>query len=254
LHADARRLLDEMKLSNLRGRGGAGFTTHTKWESARRAPCRDLQGSRYVVCNADEGEPGTFKDRVLLASHADLVFDGMSVAAFAIGAEKGCSTCAASMPGCCRRCTRIWRSGGRTACLAWRLRPAGTGRSTSTSTSALAPTSAARRRLCSSRSKAAVAYPGFARPIRRQQGYRGQPTVVNNVETLCKAALIALRGGAWFAGLGSKQSTGTKLLSIAGDVESPGVYEYPFGVSWQPGARRLWCRQCAGGAGQRSIG
>jgi [NiFe] hydrogenase diaphorase moiety large subunit len=75
-------MLAEMKVSNLRGRGGAGFTTYIKWESARRATCRGMRRpTRYVVCNADEGEPGTFKDRVLLNElHADLVFDGMSVA------------------------------------------------------------------------------------------------------------------------------------------------------------------------------
>ncbi|HMT14962.1 MAG TPA: NAD(P)H-dependent oxidoreductase subunit E, partial [Aestuariivirga sp.] len=78
-------MLNEMKISNLRGRGGAGFTTAIKWDAARTAPGT----ARYVVCNADEGEPGTFKDRVLLASRADLVFDGMTVAAIATGATRG---------------------------------------------------------------------------------------------------------------------------------------------------------------------
>jgi [NiFe] hydrogenase diaphorase moiety large subunit len=85
--ADA--VLAEMKLSNLRGRGGAGFTTAIKWESARSAPCSADKPERYIVCNADEGEPGTFKDRVLLTRNADLVFDGMTVAGFTIGAAKG---------------------------------------------------------------------------------------------------------------------------------------------------------------------
>ena len=78
-------MLEEVKRSNLRGRGGAGFTTGIKWEA-----CRHATGlAHYVVCNADEGEPGTFKDRVLLTSHADLVFDGMTVAAYCIGASQG---------------------------------------------------------------------------------------------------------------------------------------------------------------------
>jgi [NiFe] hydrogenase diaphorase moiety large subunit len=77
----AEAMLGEMKHPNLRGRGGAGFTTHIKWEPARNAPVGSGElPTRYVVCNADEGEPGTFKDRVLLTSYADLVFDGMSVA------------------------------------------------------------------------------------------------------------------------------------------------------------------------------
>ena len=81
----AERILAEVKKSNLRGRGGAGFGTGLKWDLCRKAPGDE----HYVVCNADEGEPGTFKDRVLLARHADLVFEGMTVAAFAIGARKG---------------------------------------------------------------------------------------------------------------------------------------------------------------------
>jgi len=225
------RLLDEMKLSNLRGRGGAGFTTHTKWESARRAPCRDLQGSRYVVCNADEGEPGTFKDRVLLASHADLVFDGMSVAAFAIGAEKGLlylrGEYAWLLPALHENLAQRRQNGllGVAVCgqQDWTFDidiHLGAGAYVCGEETALLESLEGRRGV-----------PRIRPPYPAEQGYRGQPTVVNNVETLCKAALIALRGGAWFAGLGSKQSTGTKLLSIAGDVESPGVYEYPFGVS-----------------------
>ncbi len=78
-------MLDEMKHSNLRGRGGAGFTTAVKWESCRNAPGAE----RFVVCNADEGEPGTFKDRVLLTSHADRVFEGMAIAGFVVGAARG---------------------------------------------------------------------------------------------------------------------------------------------------------------------
>ena len=86
--------LDEIKRSNLRGRGGAGFTTGSKWEACRNAPGQ----TRYVVCNADEGEPGTFKDRVLLTRYADLVFEGMTVAAYAIGAARGLPLSARRVP------------------------------------------------------------------------------------------------------------------------------------------------------------
>ena len=78
-------MLDEMKRSNLRGRGGAGFTTSVKWESCRNAPGAE----RFIVCNADEGEPGTFKDRVLLTSYAERVFEGMAIAGFVVGAARG---------------------------------------------------------------------------------------------------------------------------------------------------------------------
>ena len=224
-------LLGEMKLSNLRGRGGAGFTTHTKWESARRAASDDAQGRCYIVCNADEGEPGTFKDRVLLASYADLVFDGMSVAGFAIGAAKGLlylrGEYAWLLPALLENLARRRHNGllGARVCGQpdWMFDievHLGAGAYVCGEETALLESLEGRRGV-----------PRIRPPYPVQEGYQGRPTVVNNVETLCKAALIAVRGGAWFAGLGTKQSTGTKLLSIAGDVASPGVYEYPFGVS-----------------------
>ncbi|WP_291868489.1 NAD(P)H-dependent oxidoreductase subunit E [Accumulibacter sp.] len=228
-------MLAEMKLSNLRGRGGAGFTTAIKWESARRAECHaEADGrpaARYVVCNADEGEPGTFKDRVLLASYADLVFDGMSVAALTIGARQGLlylrGEYAYLLPALRENLERRRRSGllGRAVCgqagLDFEIDiHVGAGAYVCGEETALLESLEGKRGI-----------PRIRPPFPVTAGYRGQPTVVNNVETLCKAALIALRGGAWFAGLGTKQSTGTKLLSISGDVETPGIYEYPFGVS-----------------------
>ncbi|WP_313953824.1 NAD(P)H-dependent oxidoreductase subunit E [Accumulibacter sp.] len=230
----AEAMLAEMKLANLRGRGGAGFTTAIKWESARRAPCHGapgLQGARYVVCNADEGEPGTFKDRVLLTSYADLLFDGMTVAAFTIGAEQGLlylrGEYAYLLPALRetlerRRCAGLLGKAlcGRTGVDFEIEIHLGAGAYVCGEETALLESLEGKRGI-----------PRIRPPFPVTAGYRGQPTVVNNVETLCKAALIALKGGAWFAGLGSKQSTGTKLLSISGDVESPGIYEYPFGVS-----------------------
>jgi [NiFe] hydrogenase diaphorase moiety large subunit len=227
----AEAMLAEMKLSNLRGRGGAGFTTAVKWESARRAPCHGEEGLRYVVCNADEGEPGTFKDRVLLSSYADLVFDGMSVAGFSIGARKGLlylrGEYAYLLPALREKLERRRRSGllGRALCGQVALDfeidiHLGAGAYVCGEETALLESLEGKRGI-----------PRIRPPFPVTAGYRGQPTVVNNVETLCKAALIAIRGGAWFAGLGTKQSTGSKLLSISGDVERPGIYEYPFGVS-----------------------
>ena len=227
----AEAMLGEMKLSNLRGRGGAGFTTAIKWESARRAACHGEQGIRYVVCNADEGEPGTFKDRVLLTSYADLLFDGMTLAGFTIGASQGLlylrGEYAYLLPALRENLARRRRDGllGSALCGQAGLDFAidihlGAGAYVCGEETALLESLEGKRGI-----------PRIRPPFPVTAGYRGQPTVVNNVETLCKAALIALRGGAWFAGLGTKQSTGTKLLSISGDVETPGIYEYPFGVS-----------------------
>ncbi|WP_404977005.1 NAD(P)H-dependent oxidoreductase subunit E [Accumulibacter sp.] len=223
-------LLAEMSASNLRGRGGAGFTTHVKWESARRAPCREGSRARYVVCNADEGEPGTFKDRVLLTAHPDLLFDGMTVAALAIGACRGLvylrGEYAYLLPELRATLEARRRSGllGEAIC----GRPdftfdidihLGAGAYVCGEETALLESLEGKRGV-----------PRNRPPFPVSEGYLRQPTVVNNVETLCKAAVIAIRGGDWFAGLGTRQSTGSKLLSVSGDVDRPGIYEYPFGV------------------------
>ena len=227
----AEAMLAELKLSNLRGRGGAGFTTHIKWEWAREAPCHAGKPARYIVCNADEGEPGTFKDRVLLNSYADLVFDGMTVAGFTVGAATGLVYLRGEyhylLPALLANLEQRRRNGllGSSVC----SQPGfdfdieihlGAGAYVCGEESALLESLEGKRGI-----------PRNRPPYPVTEGYLGQPTVVNNVETLCKAALIALRGGAWFSGLGTKQSTGTKLLSISGDVENPGIYEYPFGIS-----------------------
>jgi [NiFe] hydrogenase diaphorase moiety large subunit len=227
----AEAMLLEMKLSNLRGRGGAGFTTAVKWETARLAPCHGDNAMRYIVCNADEGEPGTFKDRILLTSYADLLFDGMTVAGFTIGAAKGLLYLRGEyrylLPALLATLDARRRDGllGTSVC----AQPGfdfdieihlGAGAYVCGEETALIESLEGKRGV-----------PRIRPPFPVTSGYLGQPTVVNNVETLCKAAMIAQKGGAWFAGLGTKQSTGTKLLSISGDVENPGIYEYPFGVS-----------------------
>ena len=220
-------MLAELKRSNLRGRGGAGFTTAVKWESAKNAAGQ----TRYVVCNADEGEPGTFKDRVLLGTNADLVFDGMTVAAYTIGASKGLLYLRGEyrflLPALQATLERRRRAGLLGKAVAgvegfdFEIEiHLGCGAYVCGEESALIESLEGKRGV-----------PRIRPPFPVTCGYLGQPTVVNNVETLCKAALVAINGGEWFAGLGTKQSTGTKLLSISGDVDKPGIYEYPFGVS-----------------------
>jgi [NiFe] hydrogenase diaphorase moiety large subunit len=220
-------MLEEIKRSNLRGRGGAGFTTGIKWEA-----CRHATGlTRYVVCNADEGEPGTFKDRVLLASHADLVCDGMTVAAYAIGASQGflylrgeyrylLESLEATLER--RRKANLLGMGicGQPG-FDFDIRiHVGAGSYVCGEESALIESLEGKRGV-----------PRNRPPYPVTHGYRQQPTVVNNVETLCAAALIAVHGGDWYRSLGTLKSAGTKILSVAGDVARPGLYEYPFGVT-----------------------
>lgn len=219
-------LLDEVAPSGLRGRGGAGFPTARKWQA-----CRDAAGDlRVVVCNADEGEPGTFKDRVLLASHADAVFDGMTVAARAVGAQQGFLYLRGEyrylLPQLEEVLVRRRTQGllGRDACgvvgfdfdIAIHL---GAGAYVCGEESALIESLEGKR-----------GTPRIRPPFPVQAGYLGRPTVVNNVETFCAVAHIARRGGAWWAGIGTAQSTGTKIHSVSGDCARPGLYEYPLGT------------------------
>ena len=216
----------ELQASRLRGRGGAGFPTATKWAACRQAP----GDSRVVVCNADEGEPGTFKDRALLAHHADTLIDGMCIAAFVLGARQGflylrgeyrwlLDALQATLER--RRSTGLLGAGilGRAGFdfdIAIHL---GAGAYVCGEESALIESLQGQR-----------GTPRIRPPFPAENGYLGLPTLVNNVETFCAAAHIVLHGGAWWAGIGTRQSTGTKIHSVSGDCERPGLYEYPFGT------------------------
>jgi len=223
----ARAVLEEIKLANLRGRGGAGFTTGLKWEACAMAPATP----RYVVCNADEGEPGTFKDRVLLSAYADLLFEGMTVAAYAVGARHGFvylrgeyRHLLAPLQAVLDRRRREHLLGA-SICdqpdfdfdIAIHL---GAGAYVCGEESALIESLEGKRGI-----------PRNRPPYPVTSGYLKQPTIVNNVETFCAAALIAVHGGAWYRGIGTARSAGTKLLSVSGDCARPGVYEYPFGTT-----------------------
>ncbi len=221
--------LEALAASRLRGRGGAGFATATKWRLCLQAPV-PAGGSRVVVCNADEGEPGTFKDRVLLTRQADAVFEGMTVAARVLGARQGfiylrgeyrhlLESLQAALAR--RRSegllgTRILGVEGFDFDIAIHL---GAGAYVCGEESSLIESLEGKR-----------GTPRIRPPFPVEQGYLGQPTIVNNVETFCAAARIARQGGEWWAGIGTAQSSGTKLHSVSGDCERPGVYEYPFGV------------------------
>jgi len=223
----AEATLQEIHRSGLRGRGGAGFRTATKWESCRNAPGE----AHYVVCNADEGEPGTFKDRVLLRSHADAVIEGMTVCAWVIGAQRGyiylrgeyrflldeLNAALARRRGQGLLGSNIAGRAGFDFDIEIHM---GAGAYVCGEESALIESLEGKR-----------GTPRNRPPYPVTQGYLGQPTVVNNVETFASCCLIAERGGEWFARHGTGESAGTKLLSVSGDCERPGIYEFPFGVT-----------------------
>ncbi len=219
-------MLAEMKHSSLRGRGGAGFVTGLKWELCRQAPGAE----HVVVCNADEGEPGTFKDRVLLTQRADAVFEGMTIAAHAIGARQGLMYLRGEYRYLLEPLQALLQRRRDAHLLgASILGVAGFDFDISIHVGAGAYVCGEESSLIESL-EGKRGTPRIRPPFPVEQGYLGHPTAVNNVETFCAATHIALQGGAWWAGIGTAQSTGTKIHSVSGDCERPGLYEYPFGT------------------------
>ena len=224
-------MLDEVKAANLRGRGGAGFGTGLKWEA-----CRDAAGdAHYVVCNADEGEPGTFKDRVLLTSYADLVFEGMTIAGLAVGARKGLLYLRGEYRYLLEPLEAVLARRRQDKLLGDAI--LGLGGVDGGFDFDIEIHLGAGAYVCGEESaliESLEGKPGRPRirpPFPVTSGYLGQPTTVNNVETLAASCLVAKHGGAWYAGFGTAKSAGTKILSVSGDCERPGIYEYPYGIT-----------------------
>ncbi|RLA18024.1 MAG: NADP oxidoreductase, partial [Gammaproteobacteria bacterium] len=218
--------LTEIDISGLRGRGGAGFKTAMKW----RFCSEEAETERYVVCNADEGEPGTFKDRVLLNSYAHQVFEGMTVCASIIGATQGFLYLRGEYLHLYDKLENILQERRSSGLLGNNILHQdfnfdieirlGCGAYICGEESALIESLEGKRGIPRNRPPYPVA-----------QGYLHKPTVVNNVETFLAAAKITVQGGQWFADVGTEQSQGTKILSVSGDCARPGIYEYPFGVT-----------------------
>jgi [NiFe] hydrogenase diaphorase moiety large subunit len=242
--------LREIEASRLRGRGGAGYSTAKKLSD-----CLASSGkSHYIVCNADEGEPGTFKDRVLLNSYANLVFEGMTISAKVVGATQGFLYLRGEYHYLRRKLEEV---------LAQRRIAGLLGRSILGESGFdfdIEIHLGAGAYICGEASALIESLEGRSgRPRNRPpfpvtHGYLDQPTLVDNVETFACVARIAEHGGTWFSDLGTAQSSGSKILSISGDCARPGVYEYSFGVSLQTvleecGAENTYAVQVSGPSG-----
>lgn len=249
LELGASGVIAQLELAGLRGRGGAGFATARKWRM-----CRDAPGPRVVVCNADEGEPGTFKDRALLQKYLGRVLDGMTLCAATVGADQGfiylrgeylflypaIATALAARRAAGLLGRAILATPGFDFDIEVHL---GAGAYVCGEESALIESLEGKRGI-----------PRLRPPFPATHGYLGRPTVVNNVETFAAAAVIVVHGGDAFAACGTPGSPGTKLLSVSGDCTAPGVYEFPFGISVRElldacGAHDTLAVQLAGAAG-----
>ncbi len=221
-------VIAEIRRSHLRGRGGAGFPAGLKWDFCRQA---NTTGEAYIICNADEGEPGTFKDRVLLSELPCMVFEGMIIAGYAVGATQGIvylrneyrymrpylEIILQEMRALNQLGKNIAGKQGFDFDIRIQL---GAGSYVCGAESALIESLEGKR-----------GEPRNRPPFPVQKGYREMPTVVNNVETLCKAVSVIDNGADWFLSFGTKESSGTKLLSISGDCTRPGIYEVEWGVT-----------------------
>lgn len=209
-------VINEIKASGLRGRGGAGFPCGLKWEGARKAPGDD----KYVICNADEGEVGTFKDRYILEKDPFTLIEAMAIAGYTIGAEGGYIYLRAEyhhLFDLLQRAINQAKQSGFLDGFDIEIRE-GAGAYICGEESALMDSIEGRR--------------GEARyrpPFPTTCGLWGKPTIINNVETLMNIPQIILNGANWFSQMGTERSKGTKVFSVSGDVQKSGVYELVLG-------------------------
>ncbi|MBI5963585.1 MAG: NAD(P)H-dependent oxidoreductase subunit E [Chloroflexi bacterium] len=212
-------VIAEIKSAGLVGRGGAAFPTGIKWEGAARAQA----DQKYVVCNADESEPGTFKDRILLLDDPHKTIEGMCIAAYAIGASKGYIYIRREYPYIVPVLENALNEArmdgylGKDFDIEIRV---GAGAYICGEETALFESIEGKR-----------GFPRVKPPFPTTNGLFDKPTVINNVETLCNVPLIIARGSAEYRKIGTEKSPGPKLLCVSGDVLKPGVYEIPFGVT-----------------------
>lgn len=221
------QIIDTVEASGLRGCGGAGFGSGRKWRLAAEAAA----DGRVVICNADEGEPGTFKDRVLLTERPHLLIEGMTIAARSIGADTGILYLRGEYVYLREHLEEVLADRRARGLLGARiLGVEGFDFDIRLQLGAGAYICGEEGALISS-CEGLPGEPKTRPPFPVTRGYLGLPTVVNNVETFCHAARILDRGAKWFFDMGTEGSHGTKLFSVSGDCLNPGVYELPYGLS-----------------------
>ena len=219
-------VITEMKKSGLRGRGGAGFPTWLKWSFARNS----LDEERYVICNADEGDPGAYMDRSILEGDPHAVIEGMIIAGYAIGAKRGFFYIRAEYPLAIKRIETALQQAydngllgenilGTNFCFDLEIR-LGAGAFVCGEETALIESVEGKR-----------GTPRSKPPFPADKGLWHHPTIINNVETLATVPVIINRGGDWFGSIGTEKSKGTKVFAITGKVKNSGLVEVPMGIT-----------------------
>ncbi len=218
-------IIEETKKSGLRGRGGAGFPTGLKWEFASKAKGDE----KYVLCNADEGDPGAFMDRSVLEADPHAVLEGMLIAAKAVGAAKGYIYCRAEYPLALRRLDVAIRQARDYGLLGEDILGSGFGFDLEVYRGAGAFVCGEETALMHS-IEGRRGMPRPRPPFPANQGLWGRPTVLNNVETYANVPQIIYNGGDWYAGIGTEKSKGTKVFALTGAVRNIGLVEVPMGA------------------------
>ncbi|MEM4609630.1 MAG: NuoF family protein [Thermoproteota archaeon] len=219
-------VIEEVALSGLKGRGGAGFLTGLKWRYVARAP-----GSpKYVIANLDEGDPGVFANRTLAEADPHAILEGMAIAAYAVGSQKGYIYVRSEYPLAVQTLKKAIEAAKNMGLLGENIFETsfsfdvelrlGAGAFVAGEETAILASIEGRR-----------AMPRPRPPYPAQSGLWGKPTLINNVETLANVPVILLRGSEWFSTIGTKNCTGTKCFSLTGKVNNPGLIEVPMGIT-----------------------
>ncbi len=220
------QVIDEVKRSGLRGRGGGGFPTGLKWEFCRRSP-GDL---KYLICNADEGDPGAFMDRSVLEGDPHTLIEGMAIAAYAIGCREGYIYCRAEYPLAIKRLKIAIAQAEELGLLGENILGTdftfnlhikeGAGAFVCGEETALMASIEGKRGM-----------PRVRPPFPAQSGLWGKPSNINNVETYANVPVIIGKGADWFASMGTEKSKGTKVFALTGKVNNTGLVEVPMGIT-----------------------
>ena len=223
---DRKAVIDEIKKSGLRGRGGGGFPTGFKWEMAYNKDSKE----KYVICNADEGDPGAFMDRSVLEGDSHSIIEGMAIAGYAIGAKHGVVYVRAEYPIAVERLKQAIEDAKKARLLGDKIFGTdfsfdleiriGAGAFVCGEETALIASVEGKR-----------GEPKQKPPFPSDEGLYQKPSIINNVETFANVAPILLNGADWFAGIGTENSKGTKVFALAGDVNNTGIIEVPMGVT-----------------------
>jgi NADH:ubiquinone oxidoreductase subunit F (NADH-binding)/(2Fe-2S) ferredoxin/Pyruvate/2-oxoacid:ferredoxin oxidoreductase delta subunit len=222
---EPKEIIGAIKESGLRGRGGGGFPTGVKWET-----CAKHHGERFVICNADEGDPGAYMDRSILEGDPHSVLEGMLIAGYAIGARQGFIYVRNEYPLAVKRLVSAIKQAEEYGLIGENIADSEFGFQVKISTGAGAFVCGESTALMASlEGKEGRPRAKYVHTV--EKGFREKPSNLNNVETYANVPPILLKGAAWFAGMGTDRSKGTKVFSLVGKVKNTGLVEVPMGIS-----------------------